>query len=203
MIVIVDFQRYFVYPDGSLPVPGAFELVGKLEQFLSRSAPSLAPSAILLTLDTHDPATYYKCSESKEYPIHCKPGSLGWKLAFDPSLLPSQVPVWTLQKKVFDMFANKTAPVEPFNSKAKSNQSEKFSLSSYMKSIKAAGITTVEICGVAADVCVRDAIRGFLKEGFEVSVWADLTAGIQRPIEEVLKGDEFHGKDVEVRYLQE
>jgi nicotinamidase-related amidase len=42
----------------------------------------------------------------------------------------------------------------------------------------------VAIIGVAEDYCVRDAIIGYLKRGFEVTMLDDLTHGIYNPAQD-------------------
>jgi hypothetical protein len=56
----------------------------------------------------------------------------------------------------------------------------------FFEELKARGVTTVEVIGVASDYCVRHAIEGFLKRGFIVHTSNRLTHGIERDVKAVL-----------------
>ena len=68
-----------------------------------------------------------------------------------------------------------------------------YSRDGFFERLKDSGINTIAIAGVAADFCVKDAIAGFLKRGFKVIIHRDLTAGIDRQIDQVIE-DEFPGQ---------
>jgi len=57
--------------------------------------------------------------------------------------------------------------------------------------LKSDGINTVEVCGVATDVCVRGAILGLLRMGFKVIVDESLVAGISMDVHDVKRQSEF------------
>ena len=44
--------------------------------------------------------------------------------------------------------------------------------------LRAAGVTDVDVCGIATDYCVRATVLDALREGFSVTVLSDLCAGV-------------------------
>jgi nicotinamidase/pyrazinamidase len=44
--------------------------------------------------------------------------------------------------------------------------------------LRAHGVTSVDVCGIATDYCVRATALDAIKSGFETTVLADLVAGV-------------------------
>jgi nicotinamidase/pyrazinamidase len=52
---------------------------------------------------------------------------------------------------------------------------------------KVQGVTEVEVVGVAADVCVNQAVHGLKNRGFNVTVRNEMTKGIFRQMNQVVE----------------
>ena len=181
-VTIVDFQMDFVLSDAKLPVHGAEKIIAPMATFLSRLDEDEV-EGVLFTFDTHDAEPYAKSEEGGMFPLHCEKGTPGWELVLNQNLVPSSIPVHTMEKGVFDMWAEDDLSISPTI----------YSRDGFFERLKDSGINTIAIAGVAADFCVKDAIAGFLKRGFKVIIHRDLTAGIDRQIDQVIE-DEFPGQ---------
>lgn len=189
LIVVVDTQADFMLPDGALPVAGADAVVAPLAEWLAgRTAADTA--AIVFTFDTHFAETYADSAEARLFPIHCIKGTPGWRNLLDPVSVPSTIACRTMEKGVFDMWAEEglylddpraTLPPVPRDA--------------FFADLRRQGINRAIVVGVAADYCVRWAIDGLIDRGFSVVVPTHLTRGIDRPIEQVLRED-FAGRPV-------
>jgi len=189
LIVVVDTQADFMLPDGALPVAGADAIVAPLREWLAgRTAADTA--AIVFTFDTHFTDSYPDSAEAQLFPIHCVKGTPGWRNLLDPLSVPPTIPCRTMEKGVFDMWAEDglhlddprgTLPPVPRDA--------------FFADLRDQGIDRAIVVGVAADYCVRWAIDGLIARGFTVVVPAPLTRGIDRPIEQVLRED-FVGRPV-------
>ena len=67
----------------------------------------------------------------------------------------------------------------------------------WFATLLANGVEEVEVVGVAADYCVKWAVDGLIARGFSVTLYDNLTAGIQRDINQVLV-EEWANEDVRV-----
>lgn len=183
-VVVVDAQADFMLADGALPVAGADALIAPMQAWLAGLRPA-DTAGVLFTFDTHDAATYLTSSEALEFPIHCVHDTPGWQGMIDPAAVDADVPVYRLEKGVFDMWAEAGGTVEDLRRPGPAVPREAF-----FERLRAAGITQVTVIGVAADYCVRQAVAGLVARGFDVTVPAALTRGIARQIEAVV-ADEF------------
>jgi nicotinamidase/pyrazinamidase len=103
-VVVIDTQYDFMMPDGALSVEGADALIPVATEFLRGLDPADV-EGVLFTFDTHEPEAYAASPESAEFPIHCVRGSAGWRNMLDPGDVDPSIPVWRLEKGVFDMWA--------------------------------------------------------------------------------------------------
>lgn len=174
--LVIDVQNDFMRPDGALYVPGAETIIAPLQQHLAM----LDSRGVLFTYDTHVLGIYEASEEAKQFPIHCVKGSEGWQLAVDRSVLG--VDAFTMEKGVFDMWHEPTLSVQ-----GKDGVVDREAFFEYLWS---SGVTTLRLCGVASDYCVKWAIDGALVRAFKVQVIAGLTKGIARDMAQVVK-DEF------------
>jgi len=181
-VIVVDMQRDFVAVEGALPVAGAEAIVAPMKAWLAGLRPEDV-AGVLFTADTHLPAIYAASTEAEQFPPHCERGTPGWENVLDPDAIDPAIPVYRLEKGVFDMWA------EPELTVAAVATGEKVTRDAFFAELKARGVTEMTVVGVAADYCVRWAIEGLLARGFAVEVPARLTGGIARPIEQVLADD--------------
>ncbi|KQM86147.1 hypothetical protein ASE67_09830 [Sphingomonas sp. Leaf23] len=183
LIVVVDTQADFMLPDGALPVPGADAIVGPLADWLARRT-AADTAAMVFTFDTHFADTYPTSAEAALFPIHCVKGTPGWRNLLDPLSIAPGIPCRTLEKGVFDMWAEDgLLAVDPRGAQPP------MARDAFFLDLQRQGIDRAIVVGVAADYCVRWAIDGLVARGFSVVVPADLTRGIDRPIEQVLRED--------------
>lgn len=181
-VIVVDMQRDFVAADGALPVAGAEAIVSPMKAWLA-GLRSEDVAGVLFTADTHVPAIYATSAEAEQFPPHCEKGTPGWENVLDPDAIDPVVPVYRLEKGVFDMWAEPDIPIEAVAT------GEKVVRDTFFVEVKAQGVSEVMVVGVAADYCVRWAIEGLVTRGFAVEVPTGLTRGIARPIEQVIADD--------------
>lgn len=171
--LVIDVQNDFMRPDGALYVPGAETIIAPLQQHLA----TLVSRGVLFTYDTHVLGIYETSEEAKQFPVHCVKASEGWQLAIE-----RPVDAFTMEKGVFDMWHEPTLLVHGPNVSVERDV--------FFDNLAAVGVTTLRLCGVASDYCVKWAIDGALARSFKVQVIAGLTKGIERDMAQVIK-DEF------------
>lgn len=189
-VIVVDTQVDFMAKDGALSVAGAEALVEPMQAWL-RALQSEETAGVLFTFDTHLPDVYAASEEAKAFPLHCVKGSEGWANTLDVGLIDAAIPAWRIEKGVFDMWQEPGLMLEDARDPAAPLQPR----DAFFAALKARGVTSVCVIGVAADFCVRWAIDGLVARGFAVQVPEGLTKGIARPIDTVLR-DDFAGKSV-------
>jgi nicotinamidase/pyrazinamidase len=187
-VIVVDTQRDFMAADGALAVPGAAALVAPMAAWLAGLEPA-ATAGVLFTFDTHEPAVYAASPEAEAFPIHCVHGSPGWANVLDFGLVDPAIPVWRIEKGVFDMWAEDGLML----ANARDPAAAGVERDAFFAALLNAGVEEVAVIGVAADYCVRWAIDGLLARGFRVTVPAGLTRGIEREIAAVVARD-YHGR---------
>ncbi|KFG90330.1 Cysteine-hydrolase super family protein [Sphingobium herbicidovorans NBRC 16415] len=182
-VIVVDMQRDFVAADGALPVAGAEAIVPPMKAWLA-GLRTEDVAGVLFTADTHVPEIYAASAEAEQFPPHCEKGTPGWENVLDPDAIDPAVPVYLLEKGVFDMWA------EPDLTVTAVATGEQVARDAFFAELTARGVKEVTVIGVAADYCVRWAIEGLVARGFTVEAPMGLTRGITRPIEQVI-ADEF------------
>ncbi|MDR1694834.1 MAG: cysteine hydrolase [Lactobacillaceae bacterium] len=164
-LVIVDFQNDFVHPNGALTVNSP-ELIERMKQFAKGLQKDMF-ERILITADNHDKDAYHLIEEAELFPPHCLKGSWGWEYAVD---LNDNIPCMTLYKEGNDIWD------EEHNYKELQENWEG---------------REVYIAGLVSDICVKKAMDGFLKRGAKVTVFEDLTQGLEKSIKEVISDDKY------------
>jgi nicotinamidase/pyrazinamidase len=156
-LVVVDAQRGFseLCPD-ELPVPGAVVIVPTINQLLG--LPWLRVDA---TQDWHPPDhCSFKGRRYDLYPPHCVMGTPG------ADFLPS------LRTELFHAIWRKG-----FRS-----DEEAYAVTAqhpaFVQTLRATGVRTVVVCGIATNICCFFTARDLRKAGFEVVMVEDASAGI-------------------------
>ena len=186
-VVVVDAQGDFMWADGALPVGGADALIAPMQAWLAALRPA-DTAGVLFTFDTHYTDTYPASAEAAQFPIHCIRDTPGWHSVLDPAAVDGSIPLYRLEKGVFDMWAEADLPIEDM----RRPDAPPVARETFFDRLRAAGIEEVTVIGVAADFCVRWAVAGLVERGFRVGVPAALTRGIERQID-VVVADEFAG----------
>ena len=192
--VIVDAQVDFMKEDGALYVDGAEPVVEIIDQYLESLTVENGYFGVLFTADTHDPETYPESPEAEMFPPHCYIGTDGFDFAVDPAKVAMAadggVDRFILNKGVFNMWEQTELEIRPFKvagePAAIMGEQDR---EAFFKNAMEAGVDTVEVCGVATDYCVKWAIEGLLARKFNVIVYDNLVAGIERDIHQVAQED--------------
>lgn len=187
-VIVVDAQADFMLADGALPVAGAEALIGPMQDWLAHLRPA-DNAGVLFTFDTHFADTYPQSAEAAQFPIHCVHGTPGWRGTVDPGVVDAAIPLYRLEKGVFDMWEERDLAVEDMRDPAVPPTPRDI----FFARLRDEGIEEVTVVGVAADFCVRWAVAGLVARGFGVTVPAALTRGIVRQIDAVVAEDFAEG----------
>lgn len=159
-LLVVDVQCGFseLCP-AELPVPGALGLVQPINALLARPW-----ARIDATQDYHPPEhrSFYG-RQDHCYPPHCVQGTPG--ADFLPGLHTEKF--HTIWRKGFD---------NDFEAYAVTAQHP-----AYVALLRASGIDTVVVCGIATNICCYFAARDLRQAGFRVVIVEDASAGIDVP----------------------
>lgn len=179
-VIVVDTQRDFMLANGALSVTGAEGMIAAMDQWLGALDPA-ATAGVLFTFDTHRAETYDRSPEAEAFPPHCLRGTAGWENVLDPGSVDPAIPVWWIEKGVFDMWAEDGLTVED----ARLPTTPAMPRDRFFADLLACGIQEVAVIGVAADYCVKWTVAGLIERGFTAMVPASLTCGIDKDIREV------------------
>jgi nicotinamidase/pyrazinamidase len=177
-VIVVDAQRDFMLPDGALYVAGAEALVAPLNAMLA-GLDAAETAGVLLTFDTHTPKSYAGSAEAEQFPLHCVRGSAGWQTVLDLAAIDRGIALHTLEKGVFAMWEEADVTIRDVRDRG----SNPVLRDLFFDRLRADGVDTIIVTGVAADFCVRWAVEGLIERGFRITVPAALTRGIVRQID--------------------
>lgn len=165
IFVLVDFQNDFVQQDGALSINNP-DLIDRVQTFNNNLQKGMF-ERIIVTADTHFEETYHLSPESDDFPIHCVYKTWGWNQAVS---FKDNIPVDTLYKSTTNIWNEVNG--------------YKF-LQEDMKG------TEVYIAGVLSDICVQQAMEGFLKRGATVTIFEDLTQGLNKQTPEIINEPKY------------
>jgi nicotinamidase/pyrazinamidase len=159
ILVRIDFQNDFVHQHGALSIDNP-ELIEKHQQF----ADSLFNNTfdkIIETYDTHFAETYSNTFEAEGFPPHCIFGTWGWQQAapFKPELDVT---------KIYKSTTNLWNEVKNYRVLNENWQNK-----------------NVYLCGLLSDICVKQAMNGFLRCGANVIILDDLCQGAEKQINDI------------------
>ena len=181
ILIVVDMQGDFACRWGVLYFDGAETVIVPISKFLATLDPN-EYVAVIFTYDTHYRETYASMPESEQFEIHCVRDEPGWQLQVDPESVPRGIAIYAIEKGVFDMYEEDSLPVRTIRAGDVSAATDRDSLLADLRAVADKAV----IVGLAADYCVRDAVRGTHARGFEVEAPANMTKGIARQIDEVM-----------------
>ena len=165
-LVIVDVQNDFC-EGGSLAVPGGAAVAAAISAHLQAGPPY---ASVVATRDAHiDPGPHFAVPPAQpdfrdSWPPHCLIGTSGAEL--HPSLDSTRI------EAVFEKGAHAAA-----YSGFEGVTGEGVSLLDWLR---ARGVTTVDVAGIATDHCVRATALDAAAAGLAPRVLLDLTAGVAR-----------------------
>lgn len=202
ILIVVDAQVDFVMRFGLLSIAGAEAIIVPGLGILA-SLDSDEYAAVLYTYDTHTAARYLGSLEHLGQPekgipgfrLHCEKGTPGWETVFNPRIVPAGIPVFELEKEVFDAFEKPSAETLVYQTNADRERliGSGIPRDDFYARLAEMGVDTATVIGVAADYCVKDKIRGLLALGFRVEVIVEATAGIGKDMIQTIE-DEFPGQ---------
>lgn len=197
LVDIVDMQNDFILPDGACTHPkgAGMPLVPAFNKFLRGLNRSHA-RLVLMKFDTHFLDEYRQSEEARLFPNpHCLFGSFGQKLTVKLGNLARRIPTFFMNKNEFSMWGSN--PIDQSKVKFASAEEEAgyrnlFKVTPKLNDLTPGtprdawlkannvipGKTTIVVAGIYADYCTRDALKGYLDQGFNVIMLSDLTAGI-------------------------
>jgi nicotinamidase/pyrazinamidase len=180
-LIVVDAQRGFseLSPD-ELPVPGGLAIVPAVNQLLEQ--PWLRVDA---TQDWHPPDhCSFKGRRDNLYPPHCVMGTPG--ADFLPDLRTERFhAIW---RKGFrsDEEAYAVTAQHP----------------AFVQTLRASGVKTAVVCGIATNICCFFTARDLRKAGFDVAIAEDACAGIDVPAAGLYQAQaKEEGQALGMRYL--
>lgn len=165
--IVVDVQNDFC-EGGSLAVEGGNAVAEKIAVYINDPREA---GFVVLTKDYHNPDSDNggHFHENPDYvdtwPHHCVRGTKG--SALHPALVG-----WESHYGVFYK-GQGTPSYSGFEGKTRAG----VPLAEFLK---ARGVTEVQVCGIAADYCVRATMDDARANGFKVTLLTDLTVGIHK-----------------------
>ena len=162
----IDFQNDFVHPEGKLTISD-IELIDRHQKFANNIFNN-SFDMIIDSYDTHFDETYNNTIEAQSFNKHCVYGTWGWQQAapFRDNL--NVIPIFKSTTNLW-------------------NERNNNQILQYQYSNK----TDVYLCGVLSDICVKEAMDGFLKHGANVIIIEDLCKGLNYEITDIFQNDEY------------
>lgn len=146
-LVIVDYQNDFARPDGALSVPDGEAVAAHINALAASDAFEL----VVATRDWHPPDHGSFSEQGGIWPVHCVQDTDGAEL--HPAL--------------------DTVPLDAIVDKGQARDTEGYSAfdaTSLGETLRARGIDTITVVGLATDYCVKNTALDALREGFAVRV---------------------------------
>jgi nicotinamidase/pyrazinamidase len=162
-LLVVDVQRDFC-PGGALPVAEGDAVVAPLNRCIARFAERGLP--LYFSRDWHPAESSHFASGGGPWPSHCVAFTAGAE--FHPDLVVPEEAV---------VVSKGMAPNEHGYSAFDARDPEGRRLAD---SLRARGVRTLYVGGLATDYCVRASVLDALRAGFDVRVVADGVRGIDR-----------------------
>ena len=146
-LIIVDYQNDFARPDGALSVPAGEDVA----EHINALAASGDYELVVATRDWHPPDHGSFTEQGGIWPVHCVQGTPGAEL--HPAL--------------------DTGPIDAIVDKGQDPQTEGYSAfdaTSLAETLRARGVDSVTVVGLATDYCVKNTALDALREGFAVRI---------------------------------
>lgn len=156
ILVRVDFQNDFVDPDGKLTINDV-ALINRHQRFCNSLQRGMFAEVIDIA-DTHFEETYAATAEAADYPLHAAYYTWGWHKAAE---FKDNIPLTNLYKSTTNIW----------------NEENNYTLLRQDWRDK-----DIYLCGLLSDVCVREAMDGFLNRGTKVTLLEDLCKGVRATV---------------------
>jgi nicotinamidase/pyrazinamidase len=165
-LVVVDVQNDFAHPDGSLYVSGAEAAVARVVEEVEAAVAAGVP--VFCTADWHPAETPHFTTGGGVWPVHCVAGT--WGAAFHDDL---RAPGAVVRKGVDGGDGYSGFSVRD----PESGEDSSTALEGLLRD---RDVDHVVVVGIATDVCVAATVADGRRLGFDVTVLADATAGVER-----------------------
>jgi nicotinamidase/pyrazinamidase len=165
-LIVVDVQNDFADPDGSLSVPGGESVVAAVNREIV--AALRAGATVVATQDWHPERTPHFVTDGGPWPVHCVGGT--WGAALHPTLeLPAEAPRVRKGASGEDGYSGFTMR-DPQTGETTPTELEGL--------LKAAGVDTVAVVGLATDYCVKATALDAIRLGFDTTVLTNAVAAV-------------------------
>jgi nicotinamidase/pyrazinamidase len=165
-LIVVDVQNDFADPEGSLSVSGAGEAVAAVNREIA--AALQAGATVVATQDWHPERTPHFVTDGGPWPVHCVGGT--WGAALHPTLkLPAEAPRVRKGANGEDGYSGFTMR-DPQTGETTPTELEGL--------LKAAGVDTVAVVGLATDYCVKATALDAIRLGFDTTVLTNAVAAV-------------------------
>ena len=151
-LLVVDVQNDFAVPGGSLHVRGGEDVVAVVNAEIDRAA--AAGSPVVYTQDWHPPSTPHFAKDGGVWPVHCVGGTWGAELHANLHVVGERVRKGTGGEDGYSGFSVR----DPSSGQVDGTGLEQL--------LRAKGVTTVVIAGLATDYCVKDTALDAVARGF-------------------------------------
>jgi nicotinamidase/pyrazinamidase len=165
-LIVVDVQNDFADPGGSLSVRGAADVVPVINREASLAANN--GGVVVYTQDWHPEHTPHFAKDGGIWPDHCLADT--WGAAFHPALEVAP------DAQVVHKGANGEDGYSGFT--MRDPQSDETIPTELEASLRAAGIDSVVVTGLATDYCVKATALDAVRLGFATTVLTDAIAAV-------------------------
>ena len=164
-LVVVDVQNDFADPAGSLYVLGCDGVVGRINDAIQRA--QAGGASVVYTQDWHPPSTPHFAKDGGVWPVHCVAET--WGAELHPGLVVAgpSVRKGSNGEDGYSGFTMRDAA---------SGEDRPTELESLLRD---QGVTSVVICGLATDYCVRGTVLDARRLGFETTVLTAAVAAVE------------------------
>ena len=165
-LIVVDVQNDFADPAGGLSVAGGDRIMAALNREIERA--TAAGSLIVATQDWHPEHTPHFARDGGTWPVHCVAGT--WGAELHPALmLPGQAPHIRKGANGEDGYSGFTMR-DAVSGAAIPTPLEAL--------LRAAGVESVAVLGLATDYCVKATALDAVRLGFRATVLTDAIAAV-------------------------
>jgi len=164
-MVVVDVQNDFADPAGSLYVLGCDGVVGRINDAIQLA--QAGGAFVVYTQDWHPPSTPHFAKDGGVWPVHCVADT--WGAQLHPALVVAG-PSVRKGSNGEDGYSGFTMR-DPASGEDRPTELETL--------LRGQGVTSLVICGLATDYCVRGTVLDACRLGFETTVLRAAVAAVE------------------------
>lgn len=176
ILIIVDFQRDFCNPQGSLYVKGSEEALENIKKFLEENL----VKEVILTLDWHNYDDESFKVNGGQWPVHCLQYSEGAGISDELMKIIGE------HELPYQIFRKGDDPTHEeygaFEKKIQMHNSDNIMLVNHLETsmVMIKSDTEYVLCGIAGDYCVYETFKNLMKHGIKPRVFMDGMAFINQ-----------------------